>query len=163
MTLIFNSGYYLQLGFISGSDGKEYAYNAGGLGLSPGLGRSPGEGNGYPLQFSRLENSMDKGAWQVIVHGVTKSQTQLSQFHTHTTNLYWGFILSPFLVFVLLMEPHFLLMGEACDQSVYCSLLAMGLSLRKALGLIKASEMLWYSLGRKCLLLLSAELDPKGM
>ena len=39
---------------------------------------------------------------------------------THTTNLYWGFILSPFLVFVLLMEPHFLLMGEACDQSVYC-------------------------------------------
>ena len=72
MTLIFNSGYYLQLGFISGSDGKEYAYNAGGLGLSPGLGRSPGEGNGYPLQYSHLENSRDRGAGQAPVHGVAR-------------------------------------------------------------------------------------------
>ena len=46
------------------SDGKEYAYNAGDLGSVPGSGRCPGEGNGYPLQYSCLENSMDRGAWQ---------------------------------------------------------------------------------------------------
>ena len=45
---------------------------------SPGLGRSPEEGNGYPLQYSCLENSMDRGAWQATIHGVAKSQTQLS-------------------------------------------------------------------------------------
>ena len=54
---------------------KESACNAGDLGLIPGLGRSPGEGNGYPVQYSGLENSMDRGAWRVIVLGVTKSQT----------------------------------------------------------------------------------------
>ena len=59
---------------------KESACNAGDLGLIPGLGRSPGEGNGYPLQYSGLENSMDRGAWQTMVHGVTKSQTGLSDF-----------------------------------------------------------------------------------
>ena len=52
----------------------------GDLGLIPGLGRSPEEGNGNPLQYSDLENSMDRGAWQAIVHGVTKSWTQLSNF-----------------------------------------------------------------------------------
>ena len=52
----------------------------GDLGLIPGLGRSPGEENGYPLQYSCLENSKDRGAWQVTVHGVTKSQTRLSDF-----------------------------------------------------------------------------------
>ena len=55
--------------------GKEFACNAGDLGLIPGLGRSPGEGNGYPLQYSGLENSMDRGAWQATVHGVAKSWT----------------------------------------------------------------------------------------
>ena len=55
---------------VIGSVGKESAYNAGDLGSVPGLGRSPGEGKGYPLQYSGLENSMD-----CIVHGVTKSQT----------------------------------------------------------------------------------------
>ena len=53
------------LGFPGGSAGKEYACNAGDLGLVPGLGRSPGEGKGYPLQYSGLENSMEKGAWRV--------------------------------------------------------------------------------------------------
>ena len=48
------------------------------MGSIPGLGRSPGEGNGNPLQYSCLENSMDSGAWGAIVHGVTKSQTTLS-------------------------------------------------------------------------------------
>ena len=59
---------------------KASAYNAGDLGLIPGLGRSPGEGNGNPLQYSCLENSMDRGAWQATVHGVAKSRTQLSHF-----------------------------------------------------------------------------------
>ena len=62
-----------------GSAGKESVSNAGDLGSIPGLGRSPGEGNGYPLQYSGLENSMD-----CTVHGVTKSQIQLSDFHFHT-------------------------------------------------------------------------------
>ena len=56
-------------GFPGGSDGKESACNSGDLGLIPGLGRSPGEGNDYPLQYSGLENSMDRGAWQATVQG----------------------------------------------------------------------------------------------
>ena len=59
-------------------DGKESACKAGDLGLIPRLGRSPGEGSGYPLQYSCLENSMDRGAWQATVHGVAKSLTRLS-------------------------------------------------------------------------------------
>ena len=70
-------------GFPGGSDGKESACKAGDLGSVPGSGRSPGEAKGYPLQYSCLDNFMDKGAWQAIVHGVTKSQTQLSDFHFH--------------------------------------------------------------------------------
>ena len=64
-----------------GSDSKESACNARDLGLIPGLGRSPEEGNGNTLQYSSLENSMDRGAWWTIAHRVTKSQTQLSDFH----------------------------------------------------------------------------------
>ena len=63
-------------GFPGGSAGKESTCHAGDLGLIPGLKRSPGEGNGYPLQYSGLENSMD-----CIVYGITKSWTQLSDFH----------------------------------------------------------------------------------
>ena len=58
-----------------GSDGKESACNAGDPGLIPGSGRSPGEGNGNPLQFSCLENAMHRGAWWAIVPGVAKSPT----------------------------------------------------------------------------------------
>ena len=65
----------LQLGFPSGLNGKESACNAGGPGSFPGSGRSPVEGNGYPLQFSCLENSTDKRAWWATVHGLAKSQT----------------------------------------------------------------------------------------
>ena len=65
-------------GFPCGSAGKESTCTAGDLGLIPGLGRSPGEGKGYPLQYSGLENSMDD-----IVHGVRKSWTPLSVFHFH--------------------------------------------------------------------------------
>ena len=67
------------LGFLCGSAGKESACNPRDLGSIPGLGRSPGEGKGYPLQYSGLENSM-----HCIVHGVTKSWTQLSDFHFHS-------------------------------------------------------------------------------
>ena len=56
-------------------DGKESACNVGDLGSIPGLGKSPGEGNGNPLQYSCLENSMDRGAWCATVRGVAKSRT----------------------------------------------------------------------------------------
>ena len=62
-----------QLGFPGGSDGKASARNAGDPGLIPGSLRSPGEGNGNPLQYSCLENSMDGGIWWATVHGVAKS------------------------------------------------------------------------------------------
>ena len=64
------------LGFPDGSAGKKFSCNVGDLGSIPGLGRSPGEGNGYPLLYSDLENSMDS-----IVHGVAKSRTRLSGFY----------------------------------------------------------------------------------
>ena len=70
--------------FPHGLDGKESAHNAGDLGLIPGLGRSPGEEKRYPLQYSCLENSMDRGTWRATVHGVTKSWTQLSDYHFFT-------------------------------------------------------------------------------
>ena len=81
------------LAFLYGSAGKESTCNVGDLGLIPGLGRSPGEGKGYPLQYSGLENSMDP-----IVHRVANSQTRLSDFHFlfHCSMLwfpreeYWG-------------------------------------------------------------------------
>ena len=63
------------VGFPGGSDGKESACNAGDWGSIPGLGRSPGEGNGFPFQYSFLENSMDRGAWWATVHEVPKSLT----------------------------------------------------------------------------------------
>ena len=66
----------LFLGFPGGSAGKQSACNAGNLGSIPGFGRSPGEGEGYSLQYSGLENSMD-----CIIQGVAKSQTQLNDFH----------------------------------------------------------------------------------
>ena len=68
-------GFSIALRFPGGSDGKEPAYSVGDLGLIPGPGRSPGEGNGNPLQYSCLENPMDREAWQATVHGIAKSQT----------------------------------------------------------------------------------------
>ena len=64
--------------YLCCSDGKESVCNAGDLGLIPGLGRSPGEGNGNPLQNSYLENSMDRGAWWATVNEVVKNRTQLN-------------------------------------------------------------------------------------
>ena len=69
------------LGFPGGSDDKESTCNGGNLGSIPGLRRSPAEGKGYPLQYSCLENSTDRRAWQAIVYGLGKSWTELSDFH----------------------------------------------------------------------------------
>ena len=68
----YPSRFNLSLGFLGGSDGKESACNAGDPSSIPGSGRSPGEGNGNSLQYSCLENSMDRGVWRATVHGVTE-------------------------------------------------------------------------------------------
>ena len=65
----------MSMGFPGGSDSKESACNVGDLGLMAGLGRSPGEGNGYSLQYSCLKNSVDRGAWRAAIHRVAKSWT----------------------------------------------------------------------------------------
>ena len=76
------------LEILGGSDSKESVCNVGDLGSVPGLGRSPGEGNGNPLQYSCLENPVDGEAWQATVYGVAKSRTRLSDFtFTFTNNL----------------------------------------------------------------------------
>ena len=73
--------------WLSGPDGKESACSAGDLGSISGSERSPGERNGYPLQYSCLENSTDRESWQATVHGVARSQTYLSDSHTQTSNV----------------------------------------------------------------------------
>ena len=78
--LAINGELLRYLGFPGGSEVKASASNAGDPGSIPGLGRSPGEGNGNPLQYSCLENPMDGGAWWATVHGITKSRTRLSDF-----------------------------------------------------------------------------------
>ena len=72
---MFVSHIYIYMGFPDGSEVKASASNAGDLGSIPGSGRSSGEGNGNPLQYSCLENPMDGGAWRATVHGVAKSRT----------------------------------------------------------------------------------------
>ena len=72
-------------GFPGGLDGKESACNAGDPGSIPGLGRSPGEGNGNPVQYSCLENPVNKGAWQATVHQLqTVGHSLATNTHTHT-------------------------------------------------------------------------------
>ena len=81
------------LWFPGGSDNKASACHVADLSSIPRLGRSPGEGNGNPLQYSCLENPMDRGAWWAIVHRVTKSQTRLSEFtslHMYQTSDFIG-------------------------------------------------------------------------
>ena len=96
--------YFYKMFFPGGWDSKASAYSAGSPGSILGLGRSLGEGNGNPLQYSCLENPMDRGSWRATVHGVAKSQTWLSDFHMscistvisgagkcpHLFNLYWS-------------------------------------------------------------------------
>ena len=88
--------------FSGGSDGKASAYNAGDPGSIPGLGRSPGEGNGNPLQYSCLENPMDGGAWWATVQGIVKSRTQLSDF----TSLHFIIKINNFEKFIKILFLH---------------------------------------------------------
>ena len=69
-------------------DGKASVYNAGDQGSSPGLGRSPGEGNGSPLQYYCLENPMDRGAWQATVYGVAKRTSLVAQMVKHLSTMW---------------------------------------------------------------------------
>ena len=85
--ILYYHWYHYYWSFSGGLDSKESARNAGDLGSVPGLGRSSGGGNGNPLQYSCLENFMDRGAWRATVHGITKSWTWLSNTHTHTHTL----------------------------------------------------------------------------
>ena len=73
------------MGFPDGSKGTESACTAGDPCSVPGLGRSPGEGNGNPFQYSCLENSMDRGAWWATVHGIAKNWTPLNDSDTKLT------------------------------------------------------------------------------
>ena len=73
--------------FPGGSDGKASVYNVGDPGSIPVMGRSPGKGNGNPLQCSYLENPRDGGAWWTTVHGVTKGQTPLGDFTYNSSSL----------------------------------------------------------------------------
>ena len=82
--------FLLSYKFPGGASGKEPACNAGDIrdaGLIPGSGRYPGRGHGTPLQYSCLENPMDRGAWQATVHRVTKNQTLLKQASLHAQGL----------------------------------------------------------------------------
>ena len=81
--LIFVHCVWCLLGFLGGSDGKESICNMEDLGSVPGLGRSPGEGTATHSNILAWKIPMDRGAWQATVHGVTKSWTQLSDFHLH--------------------------------------------------------------------------------
>ena len=91
------------------------AYNEGDLGSIPGSGRSPGEGNGKPLQYSCLENPMDRGAWWATDHGVSKSRTRLSDFTIHSSmyksavilflsGWLFGLVLSPMVVLIKFIQ-----------------------------------------------------------
>ena len=96
--IYLNGVHNLAWSFPGGSNSKESACNVGDQGSIPGSEGYPAEGNGNPLQYSCLENSMDRGAWWVTVHGVTKSQITTKRLththtHTHTHNLAW--ILAP--------------------------------------------------------------------
>ena len=77
-------------GFPGGSHDNESICSAGDLGLIPGSGRSPEEGNGNPLQYSCLRNPMDRGAWQSTAYGVTKGQTQLTHFTVSSYTVFLG-------------------------------------------------------------------------
>jgi len=107
---------YSNQGFLSGSDGKESACNAGDPGSILGSGRSPGEGNGYPLQYSCLENLTDRGAWQATVHGVTKSRTWLTDtFNFSTLIMPWDCIVMYFSQHAALKDENLGDLGEIGD------------------------------------------------
>ena len=80
-------------GFPGGSNGKESACHAGNLGSVPGSGRSPGEGNGNPFQYSCLENSMDREAWQDTARGVANSWIRMSEQHFEFFTIMFSWLL----------------------------------------------------------------------
>ena len=100
-------GWFLNssISFPGVSDSKESACNTGDLSLISELGKYPGEGNGYPLQYSCLENSMDWGAWQATVQGVAKSQIWVNAFHYHYYYYYYQFLLQVALPWYILILP----------------------------------------------------------
>ena len=121
---------YSLLGLPQCLSGKESACNAGvagDAGLIPGLGRSPGEGHGNPLQYSFLENSMDRETWRAMVRGVTKSWTQVSNELTHMPAIYSLFpgawvsvihVLFPSILFEL--KTCLLMLGLICTRFIQC-------------------------------------------
>ena len=106
------------LGFPGGSEVKDSACNAGDLGSIPGLGRSPGEGKGYPFQYSGLENSTD-----CLVYGVAKSQTRLSDFHFH------------FLVIIINATMNICVQGFIWTQFFFLTGIYLGVELLSHYGL----------------------------
>jgi len=107
------------LGFPCSSNSKEFACNAGDLGSIPGSGRSSGEGNGNPLQYSCLENPMDRGAWRATIHGVAKSQTMQQQTISKTDMLLYKNIMAfkhnfLFLTQLLIDNSYFFSVRAVC-------------------------------------------------
>ena len=97
---------YSSLSGSGGSNGKEFAWNAGDQGLIPGSGKSPGEGNGNPLQYLHLENSMGSRTWWATVHRVTKSWIWLITTNTHTFSGYeWIQVCRPEFLFLYESSP----------------------------------------------------------
>ena len=120
---------------VCGSDGKESACNAGDLDSIPGLGRSPGEGNDNPLQYSCLENPMGRGAWQATVHGVAKSQpwwsfsSNLIILSSWTVFLQTSFIWKSYKPLSFLKWSHLVMSDFATPWTIACKApLSMGFS-----------------------------------
>ena len=99
--------FYMCMGFPGGSNDKESVCNSEDPGSIPGLGRSPGEGNGNPLQYSCLGKSMDRGAWWATVHGVTKSRIGLSEQNFHFFSYVYMYICVR-IIFQILLHFSFL-------------------------------------------------------
>ena len=127
-------------GFPGGSDGKESACNAGDLDSILRSGRSPGVGNGNPLQYSCLENSTGRGAWQATVHGVAKELDTTEQLTlTNLLTATWSFKLSHFflcLLVVILLQGRAVLLPKLLHFSLPSFLLSLPSSFLPAYGLL---------------------------
>ena len=102
------SNLYIYVSFPDGSEGKESAWNAGDSDLIPESGRYPGEGIGCPLQYSCLENSMDTGVWQAIVHGSQRVRNNWVTITFHHTSTSWGMWRSDLVVSFTTIKPEWL-------------------------------------------------------
>ena len=135
---------------LGGSDGKESVCSAREPGLIPGLGRSPGEGNGYALQYSCLEKSMDRGAWWATVHGVTTSGTRLNDWVSHKWQvLGWAWMMTAKPSMVQGQEAEYTGVGRSF-RSGSSSPAPQGLSISNTQGAWKApglsSSLIWDSI-----------------